>query len=125
MNSRLYILAMSLMLLARPALAESGAAWDLGLAPPASEAGVADEPCRANPYARYRRGCPDELNIDLERSDSQRVSTLDRFLLFVDRHKSLALDRDLGASTKLKFAVGLVNLYEQEAQARLSLRIRF
>jgi hypothetical protein len=127
MNLRLYIVALSLLVLAWPALAESSPSfgWDLSLAPPTSEAEIADEPCRANPYALYRRGCPDELNIGLERSDSQRVSALDQFLLFVDRHKSLALDTDLRPNTKLKFTVGLVNLYEQEAQARLSLRIRF
>jgi hypothetical protein len=127
MNLRLCILALSLLLLARPALAESNQAfaWDLSLGSTTTGADIADETCRANPYALYRRGCPDELNIGLERSDSQRVSTLDRVLLFIDQHKSLALDTDLRPNAKLKFSVGLVNLYEQEALARLSLRIRF
>jgi hypothetical protein len=127
MNSRLYIVALVPLLLARPALADSSLsfAWDLNVPPATGDAGSADELCRANPYALYRRGCPDELNIGLEPSDSQRLSALDQFVLFVDRHKSLNLDSDLRPNTKLKFTVGLVNLYEQEAVARVSLRIRF
>jgi hypothetical protein len=35
------------------------------------------------------------------------------------------LERQIRPSTQLKFTVGLVNVYEQEAQARLQLRIRF
>ena len=45
--------------------------------------------------------------------------------MFLDRHKDLNLDTDLHSSTKLKFAVGLANLYSQEAKARVELRIRF
>ncbi len=127
MNLQLYILALGLVFLVRPALAEPSQSftWDLRVAPATTVAGIADEPCRANPYALYRRGCADELNIGLERSDNQRVSALDQFLLFVDQHKSLGIDTDLRPGTELKFSVGLVSLYEQEALARLSLRIRF
>lgn len=127
MNSRLYIVALAPLLLASPALAEPSPsfAWDLNISPATTGAGVAGELCRANPYALYRRGCPDEFNLGPERSDSQRLSALDQFVLFVDHHKSLALDTSLHGNAKLKFTVGLVNVYEQEAEARLSLRIPF
>ena len=73
MNSRLSVFALSLLLLARPAAAEPAPslAWDLSVAPAPAVAGTTEAPCLANPYGLYRRGCPDELNIDLERSDSR------------------------------------------------------
>ena len=46
-------------------------------------------------------------------------------MLLADRYKGLNLDTDVHPSTKLKFTVGLVNLYEQEAQARLTLKFQF
>lgn len=126
MNSRWYIVMLGLLLCARPALAESPASlvWNLDVAP-AVGVSTAD-PCRANPYALYHRGCSDdELNVSLEASDQPRLSTLDRMVLFLDRHKDLNLDTNLHSSTKLKFTVGLANLYTQEAHARITLRIRF
>jgi hypothetical protein len=127
MNSRSYIVIMlGLLLCARPALAESAKSlvWDLNVAPAAGDS-VAD-PCRANPYALYRHSCSDEeLNISLEASNQPRLSTLDRIALFLDRHKDLNLDTNLHSSTKLKFTVGLANLYSQEAHAQVTLRIRF
>jgi hypothetical protein len=127
MNSRWSILALSSLLLARPAAAEPAPlfAWDLSVAPATSVAGSAGEPCLANPYALFRRGCADELNVDLERSNTQRLSTLDQLVLLADRYKSLNLDTDVEPNTKLKFTIGLINLYQQDAQARLTLRIRF
>ncbi len=126
MNSRLSILALSLLLLARPALAETGlsSGWDLSVAPAGDEAEATSGVCRANPYALYRRGCPDELNVHPERY-AEHINILDQLLLLADHYKDMNLERHIRPNTELKFTVGLVNLYEQEAQARLSLRIRF
>jgi hypothetical protein len=127
MNFRWYILTLGLLLLARPAPAETPGSivWKLTLAPAIDEPGVDDDACPANPYALYRRGCPDELNIGLERSDTRRLNTLDRLLLLADRYKALNLDTDIGPRTRLKFNFGLVNLYQQEVQARIAVRIQF
>jgi hypothetical protein len=113
-------------LLARPALAESGPsfAWDLSIAPLSDEIGPSDGNCRDNPYALYQRGCPDQLNAHPERY-GERMNILDQLLLLADRYKDMNLERQIRPSTQLKFTMGLVNLYEQEAQARLALRIRF
>ena len=82
--------------------------------------------CRPNPYVLDRRSCaPTSCSISVDAADGPRLSTLDRIALFLDRHKDLNLDTDLHSSTKLKFAVGLANLYSQEAKARVELRIRF
>jgi hypothetical protein len=83
-------------------------------------------PLPAQPYALHRLDCSDEgLNISLEASEAPRLSTLDRIALFLDRHKDLNLDTNLHSSAKLKFTVGLANIYTQEAHARIMLRIRF
>ena len=126
MNWWLCILASSLLLLAPPAYAEPSQsfAWDLSVGPESAPSEYADGPCRANPYALYRRGCPDELNPGPERSP-ERLSTLDQLLLLADHYKDMNLERNIRPNAKLKFTVGLVNLYEQEAQTRLSFRIRF
>jgi hypothetical protein len=126
MNSRLFILALGLLLLARPALAESGPSFalDLRLASPGDELEPTDGICRDNPYALYQRGCPDQLNAHPERY-GERMNILDQLLVLADRYKDMNLERQIRPSTQLKFTMGLVNLYEQEAQARLALRIRF
>ena len=127
MNSRLYILMLGLLLCARPALAQSEASfiWDLNVANAVGES-ITDTACGPNPYFLGGHGCSTgELSISVVRSDEPRLSTLDHIALFLDRHKDLNLDTDLHSSTKLKFAVGLANLYSQEAKARVELRIRF
>jgi hypothetical protein len=127
MNSRLYILMLGLLLCARPALAESDTSfvWDLNVAN-AVGASMTAAACRPNPYVLDGHGCSiGELSISVARSEEPRLSTLDRIALFLDRHKDLNLDTDLHSSTKLKFSVGLANLYSQEAKARIELRIRF
>ena len=50
---------------------------------------------------------------------------LDRLALFVDRYKDLNLDADLALEHQAQVRGGLANLYEQEAKARVELRIRF
>ena len=127
MNPRLFLLLAGLLLCAPPALAESARSvvWDLNVAPAVGQS-IAADPCRPNPYALHRQDCSDEgLNISLEASEAPRLSTLDRIALFLDRHKDLNLDTNLHSSAKLKFTVGLANIYTQEAHARVMLRIRF
>jgi hypothetical protein len=127
MNSRLYILFLGLLLCARPALAQSATSmvWDLNVANAVGES-ITAATCRPNPYFLDGQGCSTgELSISVAPSAEPRLSTLDRIALFLDRHKDLNLDTDLHSSTKLKFAVGLANLYSQEAKARIELRIRF
>lgn len=121
------MLALGLLLLARPAAAESPGSfvWRLNLAPELDEPGVDDDACRANPYALYRRGCPDELNTGPERPDSRRLSPLDQLLLLADRYKALNLDTEIGQRARLKFNFGLIDLYQREAQARISIRVWF
>ena len=127
MNSRLYIVMLGLLLCARPALAQSGPSivWDLNVAN-AVGGSMTAATCRPNPYVLHGHSCASgELSISVAPSDEPRLSTLDQIVLFVDRHKDLNLDTDLHSSTKLKFSVGLANLYSQEAKARIELRIRF
>ena len=123
MNSRLFLLAVGLTLWARPAAAEGNLsfAWDLSVAP---ESGISDGGCRAGPEAAGRSGCPNALNPGRERS-REFQSSLDQLLLLADRYKSLNLDSGEQRATQLKFTLGLVNVYEQEAQARLALKFRF
>jgi len=127
MNSRLCILTLGLLLCARPALAQSNTSfvWDLNVANAVGQSMTAAT-CRPNPYVLEGHDCASgELSISVARSDEPRLSTLDQIALFLDRHKDLNLDTDLHSSTKLKFSVGLANLYSQEAKARLELRVRF
>jgi hypothetical protein len=126
MNSRLHILALTLLLLAQPALGEPAQtfAWDLSVAPATDDAGNGEQPCRDNPYALYHRGCPDQLNPRPERF-AEHLNILDQLLLLADRYKDVNLEDDIRPNAKLKFTMGLLNLYEQEAKARLELRIRF
>ena len=126
MNLLLSILALSLLLLARPALAEPAVAfaWDLRVTPPSEPTEGSDQTCRANPYAFYQRGCPDQLNASPERY-GDHLNILDQLLVLADHYKDMNLERQIRPSAQLKFTMGLVNVYEQEAQARLQLRIRF
>jgi hypothetical protein len=125
MYCRVFILALALLSVARPAWAESGLAlgWDLSVAPPADGTQGGDA-CRDNPYALYGRGCPDQLNPHPERY-GEHLNILDQLLVVADHYKDMNLQTEVRSNAQLKFTMGLVNLYEQEAQARLSLRIQF
>ena len=128
MNFRLYIFALGLLLIAQPALAddEDTMVWDLNIASAVHDAMIRQDACRPNPYGLYRRGCGErEPSLEFEADEGPRLTLLDRVALFVYRYKDLNLDADLGANTKFKFAMSLANLYEQEAKARVELRIRF
>ena len=127
MNSRLYIVLLGLLLCARPALAQSATSivWDLNVANAVGES-ITNPTCRPNPYVLDGHSCSiSELSFSVARSNEPRLHALDRLALFLNRHKDLNLDTDLHSSTKLKFSVGLANLYSQEAKARVELRIRF
>ena len=127
MNSRLYILVLGLLLCANPALAQSATSvvWDLNVANAVGDS-YTTTTCRPNPYVLGADDCSSgELSISVAPSHEPRLHALDQIALFLDRHKDLNLDTDLHSSTKLKFSVGLANLYSQEAKARLELRIRF
>jgi hypothetical protein len=120
------LLLLGLLLPARPALAEASPSlgWDLNVASPADGADDRDLPCRANPYALHGRGCPDPLNLHPERY-GEHMNILDQLLVLADRYKDMNLQTKVSSNAQLRFTVGLVNVYEQEAQARLSFRIRF
>jgi hypothetical protein len=119
---------LGLLLVAQPALAddEDTMVWDLNIAAAVHDAMVRDEACWSNPYGLYRRGCgAHEPKAFADDDEGPRLTMLDRVALFVYRYKDLNLDADLGSNTKFKFAMSLANLYEQEAKARVELRIRF
>ena len=128
MNSRLYIFALGVLLLTQPALAddEDTMVWDLNIASAVHAAMIRDEACQANPYGLYRRGCGErESSVDFDDAEGPRLTMLDRVALFVYKYKDLNLDADLRPNTKFKFTMSLANLYEQEAKARVELRIRW
>jgi hypothetical protein len=127
MNSRWYIVTLGLLLLAQPAVADEAdtMVWDFNVAGAVGATPGGENLCRPNPYGLYRRSCaPHELRFD-DDDDGPRLTMLDRLALFVYRYKDLNLDADLQPNTKLKFSMSLMNLYEQEAKARVELRIRF
>jgi len=128
MNSRLYIFALGLLLVAQPAQAddEDTMVWDLNIASAVHAAMIRDESCQSNPYGLYRRGCGErEPSVDFDDGEGPRLTMLDRLALFVYKYKDLNLDADIRPNTKFKFTMSLANLYEQEAKARVELRIRF
>ena len=128
MNSRLCIFALALLLLAPPALADQDTkTWDLNIASAVHAAMIRDEKtCQSNPYGLYRRGCGErEPSVDFDQDEVPRLHMLDRVALFVYKYKDLNLDADLRPNTKFKFTMSMANLYEQEAKARVELRIRW
>lgn len=129
MNFRLYIFALGLLLVAQPALAddEDTMVWDLNIASAVHAAMIRDEKtCQSNPYGFYRRGCGErEPSIDFDEEEGPRLTMLDRVALFVYKYKDLNLDADIRPNTKFKFTMSMANLYEQEAKARVELRIRW
>ena len=124
MNSRLYIFALGLLLVAQPALAddEDTMVWDLNIASAVHAAMIRDEKiCQSNPYGFYRRGCGEhEPSVDFDEDEGPRLTMLDRVALFVYKYKDLNLDADIRPNTKFKFTMSMANLYEQEAKARSS-----
>lgn len=127
MYLRLCVLIVGMLVMMRPAFADSGRLilTNLNISPGIDETAIEEDRCRTNPYALYRQTCVNnELNISLERADD-RLTVLDQLALIVYRYKDLNLDAELRRNVKLKLMVSLANLYEQEAKARLTLRIRF
>ena len=126
MNSRVLILTMTLLLSAGPALAEPNLSvgWDLRVAPAGNDADITDDGCRANPYALYQQGCPDQLNARPQ-PYGEHLNILDQLLVTANHYKDMNLERTVRSSAQLKLTVGLLDMYQQEAKARLSLRIPF
>jgi hypothetical protein len=128
MNLRVYIVAFSLLLVTQPAVADEAdtMVWNFDVAGALRAMQDSEDLCRPNPYGLYRRGCsPRDLHFYDDRDDGPRLTILDRLALFVYRYKDLNLDADIRPNAKLKFSMSLMNLYEQEAKARVELRIRF
>ena len=115
-------------LCASPAAAQNGGVvlWDLHLAGNMNELLVSDDSCREGPYRLYRQTCVgNELNISLERGGEHDETWLDRVVVFVHRYKDLNLDRDLSPATRFKVKAKLSNIYQQEAEVRVTLRVQF
>ncbi len=126
MNTRSWIITLSLLLVTTPAAADDADTflWDSNVAGAASAALDRQALCRPNPYGLHRRGCA-QRELNAYDDDGPRLSLLDQLALFVYRHKDLGLDADLEANAKLKVSMNLLNLYEQEAKARVELKIPF
>ena len=117
-----------LLVAAGPAAAQSNAMvlWDRHIAGAMNEALLSDDACTLGPYRLYRQTCVgNELNINLDQLDQHPVTTLDEIALFVHRYHNLNLNRDLQPGTQLKLRANLSNVYREEAEIQLSLRIRF
>ena len=128
MNLRTCIIALSLLVTTQPALAneEDKRVWDLNIASAVHAAMIRDEKCHSNPYGLYRRGCGErEPSVDFDDDEGPRLTMLDRVALFVYKYKDLNLDADIRPNAKFKFTMSMANLYEQEAKARVELRIRW
>lgn len=99
--------------------------WDMHLAGSMSEQLLSDDMCHTGPYRLYRQTCVgNELNITLER-DVRHDTLLDQVAVFVHRHKDLNLAREIRPGTKFRFKASLSDLYDQEAEVRVTLRVLF
>lgn len=101
------------------------ALWDMHLASSMSELLLSDDFCHTGPYRLYRQTCVgNELNITLERDD-RNDTLLDRVAIFVHRHKDLNLAQEVAPGTKFRLKAKLSDLYDQEAEVSLTLRMLF
>ncbi|MDX1575987.1 MAG: hypothetical protein R3285_07325 [Kiloniellales bacterium] len=99
--------------------------WDRHVAVTMNEALLSDDVCRAGPYRLYRQTCVgNELNITLDREDRHNT-LLDHLAITIHRYRYLNMNRDLGRGAKFKVRAKLSNLYKQEAEVRVSLRVPF
>jgi hypothetical protein len=112
----------------RPALAQENVItlWDQHIASAMNEMLIGDDQCRLGPYFIYRQTCvTNQLNITLEPDPFQRLTLLDRVAILVYKYRDLNLDQQIAKNTELKFKLSLANIYQQEAQAYVSLRFNF
>src|SRR5262245_61576686 len=128
MYSRLsiFVVGLSLAIAATPASASDDGfvVWDQNIA---SAVGVnlADNTgCGASPYAVYSPRCHEQLNLSFDRPINY-FTFLDRTALFLYKYSDLKYHQSLWDNAKLRFHLNLSNVYEQEAQAGVELRIRF
>lgn len=99
--------------------------WDQHVALTMNEALLSDDMCRSGPYRLYRQTCVgNELNITLDREDRHNT-LLDHLAITIHRYRYLNMDRDLGSGAKFKVRAKLSNLYQQEAEVQVSLRVPF
>jgi hypothetical protein len=127
MNLRLSMLILGLLVLVRPALAETNglALAGIGISPELGNSLVDQDACFTNPYASYWQTCVnDDLNVSLDESEP-RITIVDQIAMLIYTYKDLRLHTKLRPNTKLTFTVGLLSLYERETKAQLELRIRF
>ncbi len=122
----LWIIGLYLLGMAPAALAQSRnvVLWDPQIRAEIDRRLVSRNTCRAGHYVFSEDYCT-EFALNADDSRYMRLHELDRLLLFVNRYKDLRLNADLRRNIKLKFVVGLTHFYEQEARARVTLRIRF
>jgi hypothetical protein len=105
------------------AKAQSIVLWDSGIA--AAVRSQVQEPEACGPYDLYRPQCAEHRLRFGDDDDDWRLTTLDHLVLFVHRYKDVNLKSELRPGTQLKFQANMLSLYEQEAKARLELRVRF
>ena len=99
--------------------------WDRHVALSMNEALLSDDVCRSGPYRLYRQTCVgNELNITLDRED-RNDTLLDQLAITIHRYRYLNMNRDLGHGAKFKVRAKLSNLYKQEAEVQVSLRVPF
>ena len=126
-HRRLVLSAVVLAASGAPAAAQGGAVvlWDQHIASAMNELLLSDEGCRGGPYAASRQAClGHQLNLSFERHPFY-VTTLDQIALFVDRHRDLKVNKEIRPGTELKLNARLTNVYNEEAEVRLKLEIRF
>jgi hypothetical protein len=100
--------------------------WDRHIAGALHELLLSDNSCTLGPFRLFRQTCiGNELNINPDRLDDYPLTTLDEFALFVHRYHDLNLNRELQPGTQIKLRANLSNVYKEEAEIQLSLRIRF
>lgn len=122
------LLALVLAAGPRPALAQDGVItlWDQHIAGAMNEMLIHDDQCRFGPYVLYRQTCvTNQLNITLERDPFENLTLLDRVAILVYKYRDLNLNQQLAKNTELKFKLSLANIYQQEAQAYVTLRFNF
>lgn len=99
--------------------------WDRHVALSMNEALLSDDVCRSGPFRLYRQTCVgNELNITLDRED-RNDTLLDHLAITIHRYRYLNMNQDLGHGAKFKVRAKLSNLYKQEAEIQVSLRVPF
>ena len=133
---RIRVAALALLLLggqvanAPAALAQDGSAgddglvlWDQNLARTLDRIILEPEECAE--YARSANS--DERCAEASRalSQYQRVTDLDRFVLFVDRYANARFNRQISDSTRVDFRADVPDVLRQRADFKVQLKVKF